>query len=80
MKQRLRGTILEELLMNNKRTNKEQYELYYSVHLDFKPNGKVIILKDNERVVNKWSLWLMYVVVFFSALAGVLRIVNWVLS
>lgn len=47
---------------------------------DLKPTGKVIILKDNDRVIDKWSLRLMYAVVFFSALSGLLRLIGWWLS
>jgi hypothetical protein len=44
------------------------------------PTGKVIILKDNERVIDKWSLRLLYACVFFTLLSGALRIVGWLLS
>lgn len=44
------------------------------------PTGKVIILKDNERVIDKWTLRLLYALVFFTLLSGVLRLINWWLS
>ncbi len=47
---------------------------------DLKPTGKVISLKDNERVIDKWSLRLLYALVFFTLLSGPLRIVGWLLS
>lgn len=43
------------------------------------PTGKVIILKDNERVIDKWSLRLLYACVFFTLLSGVLRFIGWML-
>lgn len=47
---------------------------------DLKPTGKVIILKDNERVIDKWSLRLLYACAFFAALSGLLRLIIWVMS
>lgn len=44
------------------------------------PTGKVIILKDNERVIDKWTLRLLYALVSFTLLSGVLRLINWWLS
>lgn len=46
---------------------------------NLKPTGKVIILKDNERVIDKWSLRLLYACVFFTLLSSVLRFIGWVL-
>ena len=46
---------------------------------DLKPTGKVIILKDNERVIDKWSLRLLYACVFFTLLSSVLRFIGWIL-
>lgn len=45
---------------------------------DLKATGKVVILRDSDRVVDKWTLRLMYAVVFASALSGVLRLIVWV--
>lgn len=42
--------------------------------------GKVVILRDSDRVVDKWTLRLMYAVVFASALSGVLRLIAWVME
>lgn len=47
---------------------------------DLKVTGKVVILRDSDRVVNKWTLRLMYAVVFASALSGVLRLIGWVIG
>ncbi len=61
----------------------EDYEFrkeYEKASKQLRPTGKVIILKDNERVIDKWSLRLMYAVVFFSALSGLLRLIGWWLS
>lgn len=40
--------------------------------------GKVVVLKDSERVIDKWSLRLLYAVALANALSGVLRLIAWV--
>lgn len=42
--------------------------------------GKVIVLKDSERVIDKWSLRLLYAVALANAFAGVLRLIAWVME
>lgn len=44
------------------------------------PKGKVAIIKDNDRVIDKWSLRLMYTIVLLSALSWLLRLIGWVMS
>ncbi len=60
---------------------KEQLDLYRKYkNNDLTPTGKVVILKDSERVVDKWSLRLLYAVAFLTALSGLLRLIGWVMS
>ncbi len=39
--------------------------------------GKFVWLGDNERVVDKWSLRMLYAVAILAALSGVLRLAAW---
>lgn len=44
------------------------------------PTGKVIILKDNERVISKWSYWLWMTASVLFLISFVLRLIAWVVS
>ncbi len=45
-----------------------------------KPKGTVRIVTDNERVVNKWDLWLMRTIVALGLLVGLCRVLAWVIG
>ncbi len=47
---------------------------------DLKPKGKVVILKDNEMIVNKWDYYLLYTIALLTLAGAVLRVLAWWLS
>ena len=47
---------------------------------DLTPKGKVVILKDNERVIDKWDYYLLRTISYLLLAALVLRVLAWWLS
>lgn len=47
---------------------------------DLTPKGKVVILKDNERVINKWDYYLLRTISYLLLVSLALRVVIWWLS
>lgn len=45
-----------------------------------KPTGKVVILKDNERVIDKWEYYLLRTISYLLLASLVLRVLAWWLS
>lgn len=45
-----------------------------------KPIGKVIILKNNERVISKWSYYIFQILIALGVFQGLLRLAAWVAS
>lgn len=44
---------------------------------DLTPKGKVVILKDNERVIDKWDYYLLRTISYLLLAALVLRVLAW---
>ncbi len=44
------------------------------------PTGKVIILKDNERVISKWSYYIFQTLIALGVFQGLLRLGAWIAS
>ena len=44
------------------------------------PTGKVIILKDNERVISKWSYYIFQILIALGVFQGLLRLGAWIAS
>jgi len=49
-------------------------------HKCLEPTGKVVILKDNERVIDKWDYYLLRTISYLLLVALVLRVLAWWLS
>lgn len=47
---------------------------------DLKPQGKVVILKDNEKIIHKWDYYLLHTIALLLLASGVLRVLAWWLS